>query len=84
MNEVGGQLAAIAMGKFIFTCSIFIWVFSNTEVDTVPSLDSPSFNIEKAVNLEATVSCGKGMFQNQQSSTCLSEHEGTVGSRCFL
>ena len=70
-----------SMGQFVFTCSILILVFSAPYVNAVLSLDSPSFKIERRVNLEATLSCGKGMFQNELARMCgLSANEGRKSS----
>lgn len=68
------------MGQFVFTCLMLMWVFSASQVNAALSSKSPNFKIERTVNLEATVSCGKGIFQNEQASTCsFAGNEGRKG-----
>ena len=69
------------MGQFVFTCLMLIWLFSISKVNAVHSSESPRFKIESKVNLEASISCGKGMFQKKQASMCiLSANEGRKAS----
>ena len=67
--------------QFAFTCLMMISVFRTFTVHAAHSWESPSFKIERKVNLEAIVSCGEGMLQGKHDSICrLSADEGTVWS----
>lgn len=45
-------------------------LFSAASANSVLFLDPPRFNIERKVNLETTVSCGRDMFQEERVLTC--------------
>ena len=77
--EMKGNPSHRSGSQFAFTCLMMISVFSTTTVHAAHSWESPSFKIERKVNLEAIVSCGEGMLQGKHDSMCrLSANEGTV------
>lgn len=62
-------------GQFVFTC--FLLILSSSE-RRVLSLEPPSFKLGDKVVLETSLSCGVGMFENEQDSMtrCASANEG--------
>lgn len=58
------------MEVFLLTCTLMFRLFSAGSANSVLFLDPPRFNIERTVNLETTVSCGRDMFQAERVLTC--------------
>lgn len=58
------------MEIFLLTCILMFRLFSPGSANSMLFLDPPRFNIERKVNLETTVSCGRDMFQAERVLTC--------------
>ncbi|XP_015754336.1 PREDICTED: uncharacterized protein LOC107333984 [Acropora digitifera] len=58
------------MEIFLLTCTLMFRLFSAGSADSALFLDPPRFNIERTVNLETTVSCGRDMFQAERVLMC--------------